>query len=186
VKVSREDVIKNRALILAAASRLFRERGFDGVNVAQIMGAAGLTHGAFYGYFASKDALIAQSMAHILLSQPDGESSVPAEIGLYAAAYLSADHRDAPGDGCPYAALGSELTRSKRAAKRVMTKAVRNRIVSFTRVPGARAGKKRRAAIAAWSAMIGAVTLSRMVDDKQLSDEILEETRAWLKSTGVI
>lgn len=185
MKVSREEVIKNRALILNAASRLFRERGFDGVNVAQIMGAAGMTHGAFYGYFESKDDLIAQSMAHILLEPQDEVSAVPTQMGPYAAAYLSADHRDEPGDGCPYASLGSEMTRSKKSARAVVTKAVRNRIEDFTKSSGV-GKKKRRAAIAGWSAMIGALTLSRIVEDKQLSDEILEETHAWLKSTGAI
>lgn len=187
MKVSREEVTKNHALILAAAARLFREHGFDGVNVAQIMSAAGMTHGAFYGYFESKDELIAQAMAHLLLGRTDVASPIPARMGPYAAAYLSADHRDAPGDGCPYAALGSELTRAKSSTKKVVTKAVRDRIEGFTQSSGSRAGKKkRRAAVGGWSAMIGALTLSRIVNDKQLSDEILAETHAWLKSTGAI
>ena len=71
MKVSRAEVIQTRERILVSAARLFRKHGFDGVNVARIMKTAGLTHGAFYGYFKSKDDLIAQVLARILMPGPD-------------------------------------------------------------------------------------------------------------------
>jgi TetR/AcrR family transcriptional regulator, transcriptional repressor for nem operon len=183
MKISRDDVIRNRKQILVSAARLFRERGFDGVNVAQIMNASGLTHGAFYGYFNSKDDLIARMLANLLLPPPDGSSDVPDhDIHFYSTAYLSGKHRDDPGNGCPYAALGSEIVRAPKATKKVMTKAVRHRIDRLSKTASGRTERnRRRNAIAGWSAMIGALLLSRIVDDPSLSNEILRETLASLK-----
>ena len=178
MKVSRAEVMKNRERILTSAARLFRERGFGGINVAQIMGAAGLTHGAFYGYFKSKDDLIAQMLAELLLPAP-GVSDIPHDFQDYASSYLSARHRDDPAGGCPYAALGSEIARAPKAVRKVVTKAASARIQTLSRsAAGTTTKSRRRAAIAGWSAMIGAVLLSRIVDDPRLADEILTETRA--------
>ena len=86
MRVSREQVTENRRTILEAAGRLFRERGFESVTVVEVMKAAGLTHGGFYGYFASKDELIAGALAEVLSkrSEPSGD------LAAYAAGYLSA------------------------------------------------------------------------------------------------
>jgi TetR/AcrR family transcriptional regulator, transcriptional repressor for nem operon len=182
MKVSRAEVMKNRKRILASAARLFRQRGLDGVSVAQIMVSVGLTHGAFYGYFKSKEDLVAQMLTALLLPGPEGSSEVPDDFSTYASAYLSEKHRNDPAGGCPYAALGSEIVRAPKAVRTVMTKAVTHRIQKLSAsAPGATAAKKRRSAIAGWSAMIGAVLLSRIVDDPRLSDEILKETYATLK-----
>jgi TetR/AcrR family transcriptional repressor of nem operon len=183
MKISRDDVIRNRKRILASAARLFRERGFDGVTVAQIMSASDLTHGAFYGYFKSKDDLIAQMLANLLLPPPEGASEVPDDdIHFYSSAYLSGKHRDDRGNGCPYAALGSEIARAPKAIRKVMTKAVRHRIDRLSTTASGQTEKdRRRNAIAGWSAMIGALLLSRIVDDPRLSNEILAETLASLR-----
>jgi TetR/AcrR family transcriptional regulator, transcriptional repressor for nem operon len=183
MKISRDDVIRNRKKILVSAARLFRERGFNGVSVAQIMSASGLTHGAFYGYFNSKDDLIAQMLANVLLPPPDGASDVPdGDIHFYSSAYLSGKHRDDPGNGCPYAALGSEITRAPKAIRKVMTRAVRHRIDRLSTTASGRTERnRRRSAIAGWSAMVGALLLARIVDDPRLSNEILAETLASLK-----
>src|SRR5215468_928760 len=103
MKVSREQVQQHRERILAAASHLFRERGFDGVSVADVMKAAGLTHGAFYGYFASKDELAARACEHALRSTLDAfgvRSRGEATLDGFVRDYLSSAHRDAPGGGC--------------------------------------------------------------------------------------
>jgi TetR/AcrR family transcriptional regulator, transcriptional repressor for nem operon len=183
MKISRDDVIRNRKQILLSAARLFREHGFNGVNVAQIMSASGLTHGAFYGYFNSKDDLIAQMLANLLLPPPEGASDIPDEdIRFYSSAYLSGKHRDAPGNGCPYAALGSEIARAPKEIRKVMTKAVHHRIDRLSATASGRTERhRRRNAIAGWSAMIGALLLSRIVDEPRLSNEILRETLASLK-----
>ena len=92
MKVSREQVAENRQRILDAAARLFRERGFENVTVAEVMSAAGLTHGGFYGHFDSKEALIDAAMAHLTSSQR-GRVTL-ANAGRYADTYLSRQHRD--------------------------------------------------------------------------------------------
>ncbi len=182
MKVSKEQVADNRQRILDAAARLFRERGFEGVTVAQIMGAAGLTHGAFYGHFSSKEDLIAQSFAHVLFpgaELPDGA------MADYASAYLSAAHRDGPGNGCLFSALGTEAARTSGEVRSIMTQALKRRFEDFSRsAPGTTLAERRREAIAGWSAMVGALMLSRIVDDPALSEEILTETRSSLGDRG--
>src|ERR1700742_1001818 len=109
MKVSREQVAENRKRILDAAAKLFRERGFDKVTVAEIMSAAGLTHGGFYGHFDSKEALIEAAMAH---QQTERRARpTPEDAGRYADGYLSRHHRDNIGGSCPFSALGTEAAR---------------------------------------------------------------------------
>src|SRR4051794_15051251 len=95
---------EHRQTILEAASRLFRAHGFEAVTVAQVMQAAGLTHGGFYGHFRSKDDLIAQALAHVLASGVAAEG----DLAAYASAYLSPRHRDDMAGGCPTAGLGGD------------------------------------------------------------------------------
>jgi TetR/AcrR family transcriptional repressor of nem operon len=108
MKVSRDQVAENRRTILDAASRLFRERGYDSVTVAEIMKAAGRTHGGFYGYFPSKDVLIANALEDALSKQQEPTG----DLADFAAGYLSAAHRDNRAGGCPTAALAAETIRS--------------------------------------------------------------------------
>lgn len=177
MRVSREQMAENRRKILEAASRLFRERGFESVTVAQVMAAAGLTHGGFYGHFESKDDLIAQALAHALAPGP----ATRLDLAAYAKAYLARSHRDDVAGGCPLAALGSETARHGGAARTEMTAAVKRRIERLTpSAPGADDAGKRRAAIGSWASMVGAVVLARMSDDPALADELLSETRAWI------
>jgi TetR/AcrR family transcriptional repressor of nem operon len=177
MRVSREQVETNRKRILEAASRLFRERGFEGVTVAEVMQAAGLTHGGFYGYFKSKDDLIAQTLA-ALMAQDKAASSGLAE---FVAAYLAPSHRDDRAGGCGVAALGVEVGRGTAEARSEMTAALRRQIEGFSRsAPGATDAARRQAAIGSWAAMVGAVVLSRMSDDPALADEVLAQTRGFI------
>ncbi len=108
-------------------------------------------------------------------------SNRPDDFQEYASCYLTDKHRDDPAEGCPYPALGSELTRAPLAVRKVVTQAVAKRIEQFSEsAPGNTRKRRRQTAIAGWSAMIGAVMLSRIVDDPQLSDEILKSTRCAL------
>ena len=166
--------------ILAAAGRLFRQRGFDGVTVADVMKDAGLTHGAFYGYFPSKEALIAEavgkalpwlrikpSRAALRRNSPTTTSASSTATILLALALFSS--------------LGTEAARGSADLRHRMTEAVRCRIDHLSaEAEGDTTNEKRRAAIAAWSAMIGAMVLARLVDDDRLSKEILKESRAAL------
>lgn len=177
MRVSREQMAENRRRILDAAGRLFREKGFDAVTVTEVMNAAGLTHGGFYGHFASKDELIAQTMAHVLAaSVAEGDG-----FGVLLDAYLSTRHRDRAAEGCPTAGLAADIRHQIPAARAAMAEGYRAQIDRLgAMMPGATPQARRRAAIGSWSAMVGAVILARAIDDPALSDEVLAETRAWI------
>src|SRR4051812_22148858 len=130
MKVSRAEAAQNRERIIEAAAQLFRERGFDGVGVAEVMQSAGLTHGGFYGHFASKEDLMVQACARAIehsqevfrqVSERGGDKPLKA----LATAYLSAGHCDSPGDGCVLAALGSEAARRDSSLRGTFTQGVR-------------------------------------------------------------
>ncbi len=176
MKVSREKMAENREAILKAAGQLFREKGFDAVGVAEVMSAAGFTHGGFYGHFKSKDDLIAQTFAYLLrLPNPDFD------FRSFADRYLSANHRDNPATGCPTAALAAMIPQQAPETRKTMTAALRGHIDIFSaKLEGKRLAARRRAAIGTWSAMVGAMILSRAVDDPELADDILKETRTWI------
>lgn len=181
MKVGREQVAENRRIILEAAGRLFRDRGFAAVTVAEVMREAGLTHGGFYGYFPSKDDLIAAVLAELVVAP------APEIVGLgpYAERYLSPEHRDDRAGGCPVAALGAETIRQSPQARAAMTEGLRRQIDRLGRgAAGADAAARRQAAIGGWAAMVGAMILARMSDDPALSDDVLAETSAWIRRNG--
>ncbi|MDK3018425.1 TetR/AcrR family transcriptional regulator [Pseudodonghicola flavimaris] len=177
MRVSKHQVAANREAIVRAAGRLFREKGFDAVTVAEVMRAAGMTHGGFYGYFKTKDDLFAAAMAQAM----EEVASEYASIAARAERYLTPAHRaDMPG-GCPMAALAGEMPRRSGEARGVMTDSLREQIDRMTAAAqGPDAAARRRVAIGSWSAMLGALILARMSDDPELSGEVLAETRAWL------
>ena len=183
MRVSREQVAENRRTILDVASRLFRTQGFDAVTVADVMKAAGLTHGGFYGYFKSKDDLIAQTLTHALANSASASSSSGADTDLahYAAAYLSPAHRDNVAAGCLIAALGAEAVRQTPEARAAMATGLREQIERVAaNAPHLDAAVARRNAIGSRAAMLGAVILARLTQDPKFSDEVLEETKAWI------
>jgi TetR/AcrR family transcriptional repressor of nem operon len=177
MKVSREQMAENRHRILDAASRLFREKGFDAVSVVEVMKAAGLTHGGFYGHFTSKDDLIAQTLAHVLAADAGGGG----DLRAYVDAYLSPRHRDNAAGGCPTACLAADIRHQTAAARAAMTEGLRSQIDRVSAaLPRVSPADNRRAAIGSWAAMVGALILARAIDDPALSDEILEQTGAWI------
>jgi TetR/AcrR family transcriptional regulator, transcriptional repressor for nem operon len=177
MRVSREQMAANRARILDVAGRLFREKGFDAVGVAEVMKAAGLTHGGFYGHFESKDDLIAKTIAHIF----DAGVEAPGDLSAYLDAYLSPRHRDGVADGCPTAALIADVRRQTQEARIAMTEGFKSQIDRVTSAM-TQSGQPnaRRSAIGAWASLVGALMMARTVDDPTLSDEILRETRIWV------
>jgi TetR/AcrR family transcriptional regulator, transcriptional repressor for nem operon len=184
VRVTREQAAANREKILEVAGALFRERGFDGIGVADIMKRAGLTHGGFYGHFASKDDLAAEITARVLGRSGWMERLTSTEKPSFAEVvrhYLSPPHRDDPGGGCLFAALGSDIVRQPRSVRRAFTEGLRLRVDALGRlVPGRSAAVRRQQAIATMAGLVGALILSRAVDDPKLSDEILEAAAASL------
>ncbi len=176
--------------ILDAAAALFRERGFASVTVGEVMRAAGLTHGAFYAHFASKDDLVAAAVERALdesagaMGFDTGTGSSADARAAYVDAYLSPAHRDAHGSGCPIAALGPEITRSP-AAKAIVGRRLARGIEKMAKAfPWRRKAEPRTLAIATLSATVGALVLSRLVDDPALADEILDETKRFLHSSS--
>lgn len=176
MKVSQEQKAQNRSRILTEAGRLFREKGFDAVSVAEVMKAAGMTHGGFYGHFQSKDDLVAQTIAHAV-----GSQSVSDDLSAWIDTYLSGLHREHPDLGCPMAALAGFMRQQAPEARASMAQVLAAQIATLTEVmPGENPARRRRAAIGSWSAMVGALILARSIDNPGLSDEVLSETRAWI------
>ena len=191
MKVSREQAALNRARIVEVAARLFRERGYDGIGVADLMKGAGLTHGGFYGHFGSKQELLAEACQLALGAGAERWRSVAAKAATPAEAlqritgsYLSAGHRDLPGLGCGVAALGSDVARLEGAARQALTAGVREQLAVLQGLAadgqGAH-GAARQQAMTTYAAMVGAMVLARAVDDSALSDEILATVAAHLK-----
>lgn len=191
MRVSKEQAAENRRRVVEVASALFRERGFNGIGVADLMKEAGLTHGGFYGQFASKDDLAAEACARAMEAMaerwsgpaetPPGDEALKALLD----GYLSPRHRDHSAAGCPIAALGVDVSRQGGAVRGAFTQGLRPFIDRLQRlVPGRSAEAKRKAALATLSGMVGALVLSRAVDDPALSDEILEAARESLGGVG--
>ena len=180
VRVTRKQSAANRERVLDVAGTLFRERGFDGIGVADIMKRAGLTHGGFYDQFASKDDLAAEATARVLGKagwQERLTGKADPSFGDAVRAYLSPRHRDDPGTGCLMSALGSDARHQSRAVRRAFTEGFRARIGGWlTLMPGRSQAARRKKALATLASLVGALTLSRAVDDPALSDEILEAT----------
>ena len=180
MRVTREQAVRTRERILDAAAQLFRERGFDGIGVADLMKAAGLTHGGFYGHFESKEDLMAQACEHASARSQTlfgklAERAPDDALGEIARAYLSPRHRDDPGAGCLMAALASEASRQGAPVRKAITESLRSTFEFLTNlIPGR---SKREKAIATYASLVGGMILARAVEDRALSNEILDAVR---------
>jgi TetR/AcrR family transcriptional repressor of nem operon len=180
MRVSRERAAENRERIIDAAATLFRARGFSGIGVADIMKAADLTHGGFYGHFASKDDLIAQASRRTMGRAAANWERVVAEAPdePFAALlnhYLTPRHRDEPGKGCAFAALGTDAARSGKVVRQAFADGLEPLIDILAKaLPGRTKAARRRKAVAAMAGLVGALTLARAVGNGPLSDEVLK------------
>lgn len=190
MRVSREKAAEHRERIIDAAGALFRSKGFDGVGVADIMKAADLTHGGFYGHFESKDDLIAQASKRSMASAAANWRKVAAEApdDAFAALlnhYLSKRHRDDPGHGCAFAALSGEASRSGKPVQDAFAEGIEPLIDILASASAGRSkASRRRKAIATLAELVGALILARAVGDATLSDEILDAARRELLSAA--
>ena len=190
MRVSRQKAAENRERIIDAAGALFRQKGFDGIGVADIMKAADLTHGGFYGHFASKDDLVAQASGRAMARAAANWSKITAGAPKdpYAALlkhYLSPRHRDDPGHGCAFAALGGDAARCGRPVRAAFSHGLGPLIdVVAKAVPGRSKAVRRRKAVAGVAELVGALILARAVDDTALSNEILAAARHELLAAG--
>jgi len=183
MKVSREQMALNRQRLLDIASRRFRERGFDGVSVAEVMQEAGLTHGGFYGHFASKEALAAEAAASALTQTANRWQATLENRGMEGLerivdAYLSQRHIDAPGAGCAVAALGPELARQGEPVRSAFAGELEKMVTVLAGfMPGADAAERRRRALPLLAQMVGAIVLARAFGRGALAAELLEAVR---------
>jgi TetR/AcrR family transcriptional regulator, transcriptional repressor for nem operon len=190
MRVSREQAAANRERILGVASRLFRERGLDGVGVADIMHEAGLTHGGFYGHFASKEDLMAQACERTLTESAARWGKLCARtdgkpVSAIAKNYLSTRHRDHPGGGCAVPTLGAESPRHGKKVRQAMAHGVRTLVdVLDESIPGKSRAAARKRALSTFASMVGAVVLARAADDTKLAEEILAAVLASIEASG--
>ena len=179
MRVSREQADKNCDHVIDVASRLFRERGFDGIGITDLMKESGLTHGGFYGQFKSKDDLKVQASRRALSRSKDRWAEVLAEtpndkLGALARLYLTDTHRDRRGEGCALAALGGDAPRSSPELQSAFREGIEGYLELLDSIVPASSGEARRnKSIVTLSTLVGALVLSRAVGDEALSQKIL-------------
>jgi TetR/AcrR family transcriptional regulator, transcriptional repressor for nem operon len=176
---------KTHQQIVEIAAQKMRESGTEGPGVAEIMQAAGLTHGGFYKHFGSRDDLVAEAVEAALAQGRDGFEAAITDaedpLAAFVDWYLSTTHRDDPGSGCAVVALGSDAARSDARVRAAYRGQVEDYLAHMEELLGG-GEDARREAIAAVTSMVGAVLISRAVDDQELSEEILREARAAIES----
>ncbi len=181
---------ETRRRVLREAGRALREQGPVAATIPGIMGRAGLTQGAFYAHFESKEALLAEAAAEALAGASRhllarGEEA-PQGAGLAAVVehYLSPDHRDDLSDGCPLPAFSGDALRGNAAGRRAYTEALTDFLAGLAKLAPPRSGHtKDDAELALVSTMVGGLLLARAVDDPRLSDRILAAARSLCLST---
>jgi len=194
-RVSRAEAQSHRQQITEASARLFKERGINGVSVADLMGAAGLTHGGFYGHFESKDALAGEAVAHAfeqsverwrkrVAGQPDDAAGRAAIVERF----LSAQSVREVGLGCPGVSLAGDVAREPAAAP--IRTAYLDGLEGLLQIlagveDGPDAAARRRAAIVDYAAMTGALMLARATEGAPLSAEFLAAAREHLLPASV-
>ncbi len=192
MRVTKEKAAENRAALVQAAGRLFRERGIDGVGVAEISMKAGLTHGALYAQFPSKDALAAEAFAAAsqegweqVTADRDGRPATLTDLLDY---YLSFEHRDNLATSCPLSASASEIGRQDKVVCARFTEVFEQLVAQIQGGLGASPVKaeNRQRALAMAAAMIGGLAASRAVakTDPKLSNEILRAVRRIVGEVG--
>jgi TetR/AcrR family transcriptional repressor of nem operon len=172
MKVSKVESARHRKALLEAASGLFRERGFENVSIAEVAAAAGLTHGAFYTHFPSKEALCADAIEAAIRQNSEKVKRIGDRAGRVSA-YLSNRHVLDRADGCPLAALGSDVGRATPKVRGAFARALTRAIQTLADERSDADNAARERVIASMSTMVGALVLARGVSDPKLRDEIL-------------
>ena len=181
MKISKEKAAENRQALIEAASRLFKEKGIDGVGVAEISKAAGLTHGALYAHFSSKDELAAEAMGYNAAQARERLYSTPRTLEQVMDFYLSGSQRDNLSGGCAMAAAASEVARQDEAVSGKFREGYLQMVRFVEKELGGKLSDQEAhaRALTIVAAMVGGVAVSRSVmkSDLGLSDEILAAMR---------
>jgi TetR/AcrR family transcriptional repressor of nem operon len=181
-----------RANIVRAASRRFRGQGGEGVAIADLMRELKLTHGGFYRHFADKEELFTEafldSIGQLQARMMDVATAAGPERAVEAIVrrYLSAEHCAHPAEGCPLAALSTEIARHPKSTRATFDKMLRSHLAAFGPfMPGRTATERERAAIVLFAGMAGVLNVARATSDETLRDSILEQARAfYIKAYG--
>lgn len=165
-----------RQQILEVAGRKFREEGVAAAGIAGLMAEAGLTNGAFYSHFESKDHLVREAL---LEASTRREAAVreagPGGAEAWIRGYLTPAHRDGPGQGCVTAALAAEIARQPQATRETFTLAVSRVLAMIAEaMPDGAPEARERRAMAVYGLLVGTLQLARAVSDREMSDRILE------------
>lgn len=184
MKKSKAETVETRRRIMRSAVAEFRRKGIHETSIADVMQAAGLTHGAFYRHFASKDQLIAEACSEsgpAVIDTPSKASGGQCDRDIAEAiidTYLSPAHRDDIAAGCTFAALGSELARACPETREAASARILALIDTLSkRLDDTSSDTAKGRAIVAVSAMVGALTMSRIMTDTAMSDAILAHTQ---------
>src|SRR4030081_3870228 len=186
---SRADKSKTHKRIVKIAARRFREEGLAGVGIAELMKEAGLTVGGFYKHFDSRDDLVAEAVSSAFGTwkhQKDAATSggPPLSHEKLIDEYLDEWHRDNPGTGCAVSALAGEIARGNKQTRALASREIKSNIQLLASLIPARDKRAARSkAILTYSALVGALSLARVVSDKDLSREILRTVAELLKKT---
>lgn len=184
MRVSRAQAEENRQHVVDTASRLFRQHGYDGIGLKDLMKGAGLTQGAFYKQFGSKEDLIVEASARAMESatarwtraigaHPD--EALDAVLNFY----LSKGHRKETTDGCPLVALGGDAARQGPGVKASFEAGIREHLQILADILDGKEGEHKRAkALTILATMVGAVTLSRAMNDTRLAQSLLDSARS--------
>ncbi|MFJ9908649.1 TetR/AcrR family transcriptional regulator [Streptomyces sp. NPDC101152] len=180
VRYAKDHKQATKQRIIETAGRRFKRDGIDGSGISTLMADAGLTNGAFYAHFASKDDLVATTIADQLRTQHKNicEQAAPGRAGLeqIVREYLSPWHRDAPDDGCPSAALLDEIGRTTGTTKQAYTDGILLLADEIaTRLAPRDPPSARAKALGIIAQLAGTLQLSRALADRQLSDQLLEQ-----------
>src|ERR1700674_1269961 len=174
---SKSDKAETHTRIVKVAAKRFRERGLEGIGVADVMKEAGVTVGGFYKHFGSRDELVVEALATAFKDLDVWEEHTP-DMTHGLRNYLTEAHRDAPGTGCAMGALLGDMTRGSKSARVLYTTRLKRTLAfSSALLPSSQGGDKRGRALLILSALLGAINLSRAVSDPNLSREILYGVR---------
>ena len=185
MRQSREEKARTHERIVQIASTRIREAGIEGPGVAEIMQAAGLTHGGFYKHFGSRDDLVAEAADSAFADSERTIHDLTADaedpLAAFVEWYVSAEHRDNPGEGCPVVALAADVRRGDDRVRAAYRQEVERYLAHLERLFGGGDDARRRATVAL-STLVGSLVLARAIDDEALSEEILRDVREALGS----
>jgi TetR/AcrR family transcriptional repressor of nem operon len=184
MRVSRETMARHHEQIVASAAAMLKERGIDGLSVADLMQSAGLTHGGFYRHFASKDVLVAEAttaaFAAIIerLNANAAKGSRACALHDYIAEYLSPGHVETPAAGCPIAAYGAEIFRQSDVVREAYAEGLDGVTTAIANCFAEPPAHGRRLAQAIISAMVGAVVTARAAGNHKVTKSHLAAARS--------